>query len=928
MGSDPAEELRRFADGVPPATVIQTFDVDFDRPMRHAAAEWLLTIHDAFRPVDAGNPAALTTRVGAYWCRIVSADVRFQLAAGLTAIAESSDDATRLRSVAGAEAGYAAARWADGAGRILYRTGNHTRGRMLFEDACALADEHGLWWCKPDMTSNRLRSQLQEAEQAGNDRLERIAELAQAMRDAVEEQTLIGCHWGVSTTVAPPPDASVHQREFLRGNLSLTHNLSLLLFRLGNLRDDESLRAESGELADRVVELASATGDGYREAQATLQQAQVLRHAHGHSSSKVREKLERIRRLSWERGRLIAEQQIAHTDADEAGMRTLLQHAEDAISRPSGVDLEIASGAVQRAREVLIELPGTVRNKWQERLRVVELKVVRSVRQVIALPSYKRAYAGTVRPIYLAEIRRLLDDASATDTAEPEAWEDIVGLVEESTARELLDMISGAELPQLDPPDNTMTDAAVSEAGVEVEDAGNLDSSDLLVDGDQDLTVAAGEEVAGRRGLSALSPGRRAAPRRMTSPELQEQDRMALLEREKEFERQFLRHPLQAAAHDPEIAAKADGYVANNPGACIVRYFVHGTREDGSPDRLAAVVFRDDVRRPVDCGDLAPIRAVVDRMLTQEIDGRIVSYPDLRTARDIWDLLLAPIWDDVVGGGEDLNHLVVVPTDDLFAVPFQIAVPAGGIPLGARVPLSLSVGLSAFLLRGRSSLRHQRVSASDDLSALILPDVGSGDPGTQVSGNEIAVGWPREHLFLAGHRPSKLAESVEPFDADWAGLARLSAPRPEFFVYAGHGRYASQYGELGPCLQLGRDDRLTSYDVALRLRLPRNRLTILGACLAGQGSGTTGGDVAGFLRAFTAAGAGAIALPLWSVHDDAVVATASRLLRASRDALRTPRRVFDVVGTLHEQYRTVVDRYRSAEGNLGWIERMPLTLYT
>lgn len=75
------------------------------------------------------------------------------------------------------------------------------------------------------------------------------------------------------------------------------------------------------------------------------------------------------------------------------------------------------------------------------------------------------------------------------------------------------------------------------------------------------------------------------------------------------------------------------------------------------------------------------------------------------------------------------------------------------------------------------------------------------------------------------------------FAADWAGLARLSEPRPEFFVYAGHGRYVADYGELGPWLQIGAGGagRLTSYDVAMRVRLPRNRLTILGTCLAGQG---------------------------------------------------------------------------------------------
>ena len=83
-------------------------------------------------------------------------------------------------------------------------------------------------------------------------------------------------------------------------------------------------------------------------------------------------------------------------------------------------------------------------------------------------------------------------------------------------------------------------------------------------------------------------------------------------------------------------------------------------------------------------------------------------------------LLLAPLWPHIAPDGDEPAHLLVVPTDDLFAVPFPIAVPESGVPLGARVPMSLSVSLSAFLLRGRSALRRQRVAPTDDLAAMVL----------------------------------------------------------------------------------------------------------------------------------------------------------------------------------------------------------------
>ncbi len=103
------------------------------------------------------------------------------------------------------------------------------------------------------------------------------------------------------------------------------------------------------------------------------------------------------------------------------------------------------------------------------------------------------------------------------------------------------------------------------------------------------------------------------------------------------------------------------------------------------------------------------------------------------------------------------------------------------------------------------------------------------------------------------------------YDPDWTGLAKLAEAKPEFFLYVGHGNLSPGYEELGPFLQMragdGGTERLTSYDIALRVRLPRNRLTILGACLAGQGAQTAGGDVVGFLRGFMAAAIGSFGQP-------------------------------------------------------------------
>ena len=182
-----------------------------------------------------------------------------------------------------------------------------------------------------------------------------------------------------------------------------------------------------------------------------------------------------------------------------------------------------------------------------------------------------------------------------------------------------------------------------------------------------------------------------------------------------------------------------------------------------------------------------------------------------------------------------------------------------------------------------------------------------------------------DRVHVAGDIPDGLEPGYHQYPADWSGLHAVTACRPEFFVYAGHGNYVQGFGELGPYLQLrtadGQPERLTSYDVALRLRLPRNVLTIIGACLAGQGASTAGGDVSGFLRSFMAAGAGSVGLPLWPVDDQYMADTSRYLLRASLPAAGQATAIFDVVQELHQHYQEIA---RTG----GWWDRMPLALYT
>jgi hypothetical protein len=888
------EQLERLVETLDVVKLIQSFDADFDIPLAHGTAIGLLHMKRAFDPLPDAGPAALAVRVGAFWCDVVRSDIEFDLRHGLARIDESVADAERLsRTVQGGHTSddfpaYVAARWSDGAGKILYRVGSHARGRMRFSTACAIAAASRLWWCLPDLRSNLLRAQLEEARQAAGqqgDRPEDVIDKLEAEKELCEQ---VAADHGIPLAGRIP--AASQDREFLRGYSSLLHNLSYAI--------QDTDPARSLATSERASRISSGLHDGYREAQALNHQALVIDRHHAQvrrEKSDAENLYERLLRLPWIRGRRIAIQNLARIRGGLAGAHQLAQLLDElaaegpASGGSAGLDIDLRAYTVSAYAGVAARLamtqPGPETEELERDARKRELEMARSVRQVIALPAYKRAYSRTVRPIYLETIERRVNGQEPDDQRpETERWEEVLSLTEESSARELLDLISSTALPLLPAPEEQMA-VASGGAGMPLP------------------AVAQGDGL------------RRGEFRRPANDRALEADRLALIEREREFEEQFLRQPLDAAPYDDEIALRAQMFVTNNPGTCIVRYFTYGCEKRSKrPTHVGAFVISDGMYRLVPCGEYDPVRILARELLEAE-------SPQEEHSRAIWKLLIEPVWPSVLINGLPA-HLVLIPADDLFAIPFQIASETGSTnnstPLGALIPLSLSVSLTAFVTRGRHLLRRQRVSRDDDLAALVVADEG-------IHARELVhAGWSPQHLLVAGTPPPGLAGEFRNYEADWIGLAKLAEARPEFFLYAGHGNLSPGYEELGPFLQMrtrdGGTERLTSYDVALRVRLPRNRLTILGACLAGQGAQTAGGDVVGFLRGFMAAGAGTIAVPYWQVLDSAMADTAGHLLAESRRAAQSSG-VFDVVQILQGHYRNMITKP-------AWIEHLPLALYT
>lgn len=197
-----------------------------------------------------------------------------------------------------------------------------------------------------------------------------------------------------------------------------------------------------------------------------------------------------------------------------------------------------------------------------------------------------------------------------------------------------------------------------------------------------------------------------------------------------------------------------------------------------------------------------------------------------------------------------------------------------------------------------------------------------------ISGEEIAeTNWPEEHFHIAGRRPKgvigkpKTHLNRSGIDA----LKELVTKEPEFLVIAAHGFFDTALNEFGPVLRLSQREYLSQFNLIKdkELRLRHNKLTLLNACVAGQGTDAGGGDVAGFVRALMAARAGAIGLPLWSVKDKLIAASARDLLRNASHACNNDG-FFDCVDVLFRYNRSACHEGIPANER---IEACPIVLY-
>lgn len=925
-----------------PRRAIEWFDSWFDVRLEHdqcltflrAQGVPMLSALDPYR--------ALAYYVGGSWCEMIKWDVLYEVRRGALVRERSRITAELLdkwtsqqlaapQTTATPAVLFAAnvlARWMDGAGKLYYRNREYTDARIMFERALRWAKQGGHWFLFPDLRSNYVRAEFEEQRTANKkpdlvanyrELLDETVAQAGAQQVQIPNQVEHTARFG-----RPPDDASPREeREFLRGLCSILHNMSLAEELQGSMDASFEHSRESEVIAETL-------GDEYRLAQAINQQALLMAKKTREPAvaenrleflDRARQLFARVRdELRWRRGRLIAWQQsavlLAKTSDDLSDvlrgvgeLKRLLEEIKTDRRFASGeqsADLEIYDYTVRALRDIADNWKPSqseeARRACENLVKLVEdeeLTVARAVRSVVKIGQYKQHFNRGRSHVFERHIAKYVASGEFLRA---------MALLEEVSGRELLDVLALDAIPGAEGEQSSFDWECPA-------DVFRMPKANV-----QENSIESGGH--GAMGIHALDRPRRHDLRRLVGDEAT--SRMEYLQRAmQEYEYEALQNPIPVTPYDPEVSQKVVKLSERTPGFTMVRY-ASLPNQDGQGRTLGAFVVRDGKlafhKLDWPCAEKA-LREIVKSDPNHPEIAKIV--PEKEQARSLWDALLAPLWPTVAPTPSDMpEHLVLVPHVDLFQAPLHLAMENDeALPLAARVPLAFSVSATMHLAASRYARRWLRTTMDDDLCAIV-----SLDP-PDVTGEEVCdTDWDSQHLHVFGDEPGRLYGHHYQGAAQWERIeTALSEITPEFLVFSCHGNYdpRDNRGELGPTLHFGPEIPYASqFDIARRLRLPGNLFTALAACVSGQGVGLAGGDVAGFVRSFIAAGAGALGVTLFSVRDYEIVATVRHLLRATRWA--AGQGALDLIATLQRYY---ADRCRRLGDANRRLDACPLVIY-
>lgn len=220
--------------------------------------------------------------------------------------------------------------------------------------------------------------------------------------------------------------------------------------------------------------------------------------------------------------------------------------------------------------------------------------------------------------------------------------------------------------------------------------------------------------------------------------------------------------------------------------------------------------------------------------------------------------LLEPFRDEI----QAATRLRILAYGPLREVDFH-ALPFGGAPLGAQVPVAYAVDLPH--LPG--------VPANLGSAALVV-----ADPARNLAGARAEIDAVRALLDQGGDAPTVM-------DAQSATLAAVRDCLPDvgLFHFAGHGWFGG-LGGWESALGLAAGQRLTVGDILALTRVPST--VVLSGCETGRSDRSGPGATLGLAEAFAIAGSHAVIAATRPVDDGLAAALSVALYAGGREALR------------------------------------------
>ena len=284
-----------------------------------------------------------------------------------------------------------------------------------------------------------------------------------------------------------------------------------------------------------------------------------------------------------------------------------------------------------------------------------------------------------------------------------------------------------------------------------------------------------------------------------------------------------------------------------DPGTALVEYSVH------KGVSYAFVVSRD----AFDVVQLPPSQQIRDAISPTGIE-----QGDVAMLREAAPRLHTTIFQPVEQHLGGRTHIIVVPSDALAIVPFQMLAAPGDASSQLLDRYTISYAPSASVLRTLSRDR----SAVRPMDFLGLAPVCDSDlPQTAPEVTNIGALFGPKATIRLGHEATK------------SSLASLRLGDYRYVHFATHG-LCDTFDANGSALLMSGSSRqeslLYTYEIA---DLPLDAdLVVLSACETGLGVPTHGEGLIGLTRAFLCAGTSAVLATLWSVDDPATSALMQR----------------------------------------------------